>query len=813
MIKRQLFSLAAKLCAALFIFIFFSAAGLNAQPADKTDSPQAATTLTPGDIAIVGYITNGSPDSFSFVNFVTLGSGTVIYFSDNGWTGTGFRGVTGTDADGNENLIRFTANNDIPVGTVIRSTDTSPNFTWTTSGAIGAGGSYTNLSLGQSGEQIAAVQSSSTTNPLFSGFTAIYQIDNTGAFENATDSVTGNVITGLSQAANTATLFNNTSTYAAYNLSTLASGTRAQYLAAISNSANWTFNNTSTVLPTGTIVNTAPTIVENTASPRINLPALAGGALSGVIGDSTNPTVTLGVDFTINDAETSVNSLTVTAASGNQTVVPNANLNLTGSGAARNLKITPAAVGYATITVTVSDGTATGVYTINYAASSASGTSGTTLFYTGASDASTALAVDANYMFVADDENQALRLYDRLNSGAAVSAFDFTSSLGLLDLSGGLPREVDIESSAQIGNRIYWLGSHSNAASGNTRPNRSRLFAADLSGAGATAALTYVGRFDNLKIDLIAWDANNTHGLGANYFGLQASAATGIIPEAPDGSGFNIEGLTLAPDNTTGYICFRAPLEPTASRTMALIIPVTNFTALVTGNPTAVTATFGTPILLNLGGRGIREIKKNAANEYLIIAGPPDAATGTAPKNFRLFTWTGNAADTPIGRDNVLSALNTGGSFESIVEIPASLNSATVLTDAPAAAQIQLLTDNGDTVFYGDGVAAKDLPNNEQKKFRSDVVTLGVITAASVSVGGRVTNAFGRGIARTRVTATNANDETRTATTNFLGYYRFEDVPAGETYTFNIASKNYIFAPQILSISSSIEELNFSALP
>src|SRR5262249_2249529 len=159
---------------------------------------------------------------------------------------------------------------------------------------------------------------------------------------------------------------------------------------------------------------------------------------------------------------------------------------------------------------------------------------------------------------------------------------------------------------------------------------------------------------------------NNGHGLGANHYGLAASAANNSIPEAADGSGFNIEGLVMAPDNTTGYICFRAPISPASNRTKALIVPVTNFTSLVIGNPTAGPATFGAPIELDLGGRGIRDIAKNASNQYVIIAGPPDDATGVAPKDFRLYTWTGNPADAPLLRTATLAGLNPEG----IAEVP-----------------------------------------------------------------------------------------------------------------------------------------------
>ncbi len=483
-----------------------------------------------------------------------------------------------------------------------------------------------------------------------------------------------------------------------------------------------------TILDDDVVANTAPTILADNetiidpekVTPFLSVPdASPVGSptafVSGVISDPTDPARTVGIEFNLADAETP-SGLTVTATSSNAAVVPDANLSLTGTGLNRNLKITPTGVGYATLTVTVNDGSLSNSYVISYAASAPSVNTTTTRFHTGTSDASTAQAVDASYVLVGDDENQRLRLYDRANSGLPLASFDYTTSLGLTDLSGGVPREVDIEASAQVGNRIYWLGSQSNSSGGNARPNRQRLFATDVSGTGAGTTLAYVGRYDGLKTDLLAWDASNGHGLGANYLGLTASAATGKQPEDPNLDGFNIEGLTVAPDGTTGYLGFRAPQQPTAARTKALIVPWTNMTALVSGNPTTGPAQFGAPILLDLGGRGIREMKRSSGGQYLIAAGPADGATGTAPKDFRLYTWTGNATDAPVLRAANLTALNANGSFESIVDLPATLTS---------TSQIQLLVDNGDAVFYNDGTIAKDLSQNNFKKFRSELVALG----------------------------------------------------------------------------------------
>lgn len=146
----------------------------------------------------------------------------------------------------------------------------------------------------------------------------------------------------------------------------------------------------------------------------------------------------LGIDFVIADADTDVNSLMVTVSSSNSSVVSSSNLNLSGSGAGRNLKISPSGVGLADITVNVSDGINSAAYVIYYAASAASVSPSSTRFFTGASDASTAVAIDSQFMLVADDENQVLRLYDRNNSGLPIAGFDFTTSLALSDTSAGV---------------------------------------------------------------------------------------------------------------------------------------------------------------------------------------------------------------------------------------------------------------------------------------------------------------------------------------------------------------------------------------
>lgn len=315
----------------------------------------------------------------------------------------------------------------------------------------------------------------------------------------------------------------------------------------------------------------------------------------------------------------------------------------------------------------------------------------------GSSDASTAFGLDSNWMIVADDESNLLRVYPR-DGGAAVMEWSYASNGPMLT------KELDLEAGAQVGNTLYLIGSHSNKKDGaDAEADRSHLFAVTVSGTGAETQFTYVGKFSGLESQLVAWDANNTHGLGASHFGFAASAAGGVSPERIDG--FSIEGMATSPDNSALWLAFRAP-QTTAARDHALIVPVTNYTALVAG--TASDATFGAPIQLDLGGRGIRSISQAADGTYLIIAGPAGAATEAVDRDFVLFTWDGNTAHAAVELGNNLDALRdaTGGSFESIVSMP----------NTPSTGDyVQLLMDNGDTLWDGKTAISKDLPDAEQQ--------------------------------------------------------------------------------------------------
>jgi hypothetical protein len=323
----------------------------------------------------------------------------------------------------------------------------------------------------------------------------------------------------------------------------------------------------------------------------------------------------------------------------------------------------------------------------------------------GSSDASTAFALPDNFMIVADDEANVLRIYPRAG-GAAVKEWSY-------ELEGPkLGKELDLEAGTRIGDTLYLTGSNSNKKDGSDAPDRSHLFAVKVSGTGAATTFSYVGQFSALEAQLITWDATNGHGLGANHFGFTVSAGAGIVPERVDG--FSVEGMTSAPGDSALWLGFRAPQTGASTRAKALIVPVQNYAGLVGG--TATQAAFGAPIELELGGRGIRSIDKGTDGNYLIVAGPAGAASADVDRNFALFSWNGNPDTAPVELSNDLDKLrkDTGGSFESTVEVPGPVTAGT---------QVQLLLDNGDTKWDG-STASKDLPPADQK-FNGYVVRLG----------------------------------------------------------------------------------------
>ncbi|MEV0484412.1 hypothetical protein AB0I69_27830 [Streptomyces sp. NPDC050508] len=425
-------------------------------------------------------------------------------------------------------------------------------------------------------------------------------------------------------------------------------------------------------------------------TPTISLSATY---LSGAVGGVGDPTV----QVTIAQSGADVGALTVAASKSSKTsVAPTSAVTVTGTGATRQLAVAAAAQGYTDLTVKVTGlGGKTATKTLHYAASTSVQQPTDTRYFTGSSDASAAVDVGGGYVVVADDESNVLRLYDRSTSGAPVKTWDFSDDIGV-------DKEIDIEGGARVGDTIYWTGSLGNNKDGEYKAARNTVFTTKVTGTGVNTTLSYGSSYGKLRDDLVAWDEAN-----GNRYGFAAGTADGQVPKEIDG--FNVEGLEFAPGSTsTAYVGFRAPLAPAVAGGKALLVPVTNIDKVV-ANGTA--ATFGTPIELDLGGLSVRDIRKNAANQYLIVAGSWAADDNSDP--YALYSWTGNAADSPVKLRDLPTT--DPGAWEAVVDVP----------DLTASgARAQLITDDGSADLYGDGTEAKDLSYPEWQKSRSTWFTV-----------------------------------------------------------------------------------------
>lgn len=429
-----------------------------------------------------------------------------------------------------------------------------------------------------------------------------------------------------------------------------------------------------------------------TASYGTPVITLSAAYLSGAVGATGDPTVTA----TVSQSGADASALTVAASASSKTsIAGTGDVAVTGTGTARQVAVTAHGSGYTDLTLKVTGlGGRTATKTLHYAASPAVRFAADTRYFTGSSDASAAVDVGGGYTVVADDESNTLRLYARGASGAPVRTWDFSSSLGVT-------KEIDIEAGARVGDTIYWTGSMGNNKDGEIKADRSTLFTTTVTGSGATTQLALGGKYKNLRADLIAWDQAN-----GDRYGFAAGAASGQAPKQIDG--FNVEGLEFAPGSTTtAYIGFRAPLAPAVPGGRALIVPVTNIDKVVTG----AKAVFGAPIELDLGGLSIRDIRKNAADQYLIVAGSWAADDNTDP--YALYSWDGVPGHAPVQR--VQLPTSDAGGWEAVVDVP----DLTV-----PGARAQLITDDGSADLYGDGTAAKDLTHPEWKKSRATWFTV-----------------------------------------------------------------------------------------
>ncbi len=88
------------------------------------------------------------------------------------------------------------------------------------------------------------------------------------------------------------------------------------------------------------------------------------------------------------------------------------------------------------------------------------------------------------------------------------------------------------------------------------------------------------------------------------------------------------------------------------------------------------------------------------------------------------------------------------------------------------------------------------------------------VAAASsqYQLSGRVETPDGRGLRNVSVSITDSLGAKRTVTASSFGFYSFDKVPAGGTYTIAVTSKLYRFSPLTLVVNGNLTNVNFVGL-
>jgi len=84
---------------------------------------------------------------------------------------------------------------------------------------------------------------------------------------------------------------------------------------------------------------------------------------------------------------------------------------------------------------------------------------------------------------------------------------------------------------------------------------------------------------------------------------------------------------------------------------------------------------------------------------------------------------------------------------------------------------------------------------------------------AALREKGRVPTANGNGLRNAIVSLADSHGGTHRVITTAFGYYRFDDVLAGEAYVGAVSSKRFEFAPRVINVIDELTDVDFTAAP
>lgn len=428
-----------------------------------------------------------------------------------------------------------------------------------------------------------------------------------------------------------------------------------------------------------------------------------------------------------------------------------------------------------------------------------------------------------------DDANNAAG-NDTINFAGSLTTIVLTAEIvingvnGALDINGPGANVLTIDGGAGT-NRIFFIDGAVVNISGATLTGGNGAGAVDSGNGGAV----YVNA-GSLTLESVHVTGNSVSGLffpGGVYFNggtnhrIRNSTFSGNVSDTDCGGFFNTGGGSLSIVNST-FSGNSATGQGSAGTGQGGAFCSDADTTLRNVTISGNTA-------IDSGGFVHSNGAFNIANS--IVAGNIVSGVGN-PVEIRFVGGTFTSAGDNLIGDAAGESANTGNPVtyqgSDILDTPPLLGT---LQNNGGATPTRALTTGSPAIDAGNNALAVDPFNNsaltvDQRGLtrivdgppppNTAIVDIGAFevqpsSAATVSIGGRIFSSGGRGVGWAFVTITDRNGESRTAAVNWLGYYRFNEIVAGETYIFTISSKRYRFSPQAVPITENVSDLNFTA--
>jgi len=347
-------------------------------------------------------------------------------------------------------------------------------------------------------------------------------------------------------------------------------------------------------------------------------------------------------------------------------------------------------------------------------------------------------------------------------------------------------------------------------------PNGTRAYVANQN----ASSVSVINTFSNTVIETISV------GLGPSGVAITPNGASIYVTNQGHHTVSVIDNSSLSVTATinVGFAPFGIAISPDGTRAYVTNLISNSVSVINTTTNAVTTIPVGTrPFAVAFNAAGTRAYVANSSSDNVsvidtatnmviatIAVGDAPIALAVTPNGSRVYVANQSSHNVSVinTSNNTVTTIPVGF-FPSGVAI--TLDGSRVYVTNQGSGNVSVIDTATNTVIF-------IIPTTGSCPF-GIAITEGLeggVTASGVSVGGSITTARGRGISKTYVMLSGGGlKEPVYAMTNPFGYYKFEDIPAGQTYIISVIAKRYRFTEptRALSINDSIAGVDFVAEP